>query len=154
MIATAFEPTLVETLMKDQPYLPGYLLAGISIIILLIMAFQRYHSRRLDAGRPVLDPIQVEDLLSGIGALVVDLRDPEAFRAGHIRGSLHVPFQELNTRFAQPSPTAKRAMILVGVNDDMSRKAYDQLASRGFTMVYIMKGGIRAWRKANLSLAK
>lgn len=154
MIAIAFEPTLLETWMEDQPYLPGYLLAGISILILLVIAFRHYHSRRLDAGRPVLDPRQVEDLLSGIGALVVDLRDPEAFRLGHIRGSLHVPFNELASRFAHPSPTAKRAMILVGTNDDMARKAYDHLASRGFTMVYIMKGGIRAWQKANLSLAK
>lgn len=154
MIAIAFAPTLLETWIKDQPYLPGYLLAGICIAILLIRGLVRYFSRRADEGRPVLDPLQVEDLLSGIGALVVDLRDPEAFRAGHIRGSLHVPFSQLTTRFAQPNPTANRAMILVGTNDDMARKAYDQLASRRFTMVYILKGGMRAWRKANLPLAK
>lgn len=154
MIAIAFAPSLLETWMKDRPYLPGYILAGICIAILLIRALVRYFSRRADEGRPVLDPYQVEDLLSGIGALVVDLRDPAAFRAGHIRGSLHVPFNELSKRFAQPNPTAKRAMILVGTNDDMARKAYDQLASRRFTMVYILKGGIRAWQKANLSLVK
>jgi rhodanese-related sulfurtransferase len=154
MIAIAFAPTFLETWLKEQPYLLGYILAGICIAILLIRALMRYFSRRADEGRPVLDPYQVEDLLSGIGALVVDLRDPAAFRAGHIRGSLHVPFNELSTRFAQPNPTAKRAMILVGTNDDMARKAYDQLASRRFAMVYVLKGGIRAWQKAHLPLAK
>ncbi|HJW73742.1 MAG TPA: rhodanese-like domain-containing protein [Geothrix sp.] len=154
MIAITFAPSLLETWIKDRPYLPGYLLAGICIAILLIRGLVRYYSRRADEGRPVLDPYQVEDLLSGIGALVVDLRDPAAYRAGHIRGSLPVPFNELPKRFTQPDPTAKRAMILVGTNDDMARKAYDLLAGRRFAMVYILKGGIRAWQKANLPLAK
>ena len=102
----------------------------------------------------MLDPVQVEELINGSGALVVDLRDAEAFRTGHIRGCLHVPFMDLSQRFATPDPKARRAMVLVDETDELAHQAFDLLTRRGFTWLYVMQGGMKAWRRANRPVAK
>jgi rhodanese-related sulfurtransferase len=109
----------------------------------------RIGSWRRGRGRPVLDPVQVSELITGSGALVVDLRSAEAFQTGHIRGCLHVPFEDLPNRFLAPDPKARRALILVDETDELSHRAFDLLTQRGFSWLYVMKGGMKAWRRAN-----
>lgn len=148
------EPIAVERVMKAYPYLPGLVFAGICLVVLLLLVLPRLQSWYRGRHRPVLTPLQVEELLIGAGVLVVDLRSPGAFRQGHIRGSLHVPFDEVPKRFEIPDPAAKRAMVLVDETDALSHRALDLLTARGFTWIYVLKGGLRAWRSANRPLAR
>ena len=154
MSAATLIPTTLEGWAKAYPFLPGLVFAAVCLLILLLVALPRIASWRRGKGRPVLDPIQVEELLLGSGVLVVDLREPEAFRLGHIRGSLHVPFRELASRFEHPDPNARRALVLVDDTDELSHRAFDQLTARGFDWVYVMQGGMKAWRKASRPIAK
>lgn len=154
MSGTVLAPTNLEAWLKDYPYLPGILLALICLLILLVVVLPRFASWRRGRGRAVLDPVQVEELINGSGALVVDLRDAEAFRTGHIRGCLHVPFMDLSQRFATPDPKARRAMVLVDETDELAHQAFDLLTRRGFTWLYVMQGGMKAWRRANRPVAK
>ena len=154
MSGTVLAPTNLEAWLKDYPYLPGILLALICLLILLVVVLPRFASWRRGRGRAVLDPVQVEELINGSGALVVDLRDVEAFRTGHIRGCLHVPFMDLSQRFATPDPKARRAMVLVDETDELAHQAFDLLTRRGFTWLYVMQGGMKAWRRANRPVAK
>ncbi len=154
MIPAALEPTSLEGLLKAYPYLPGILFALLCLGILFLVILPRLGPWRRGKNRPVMDPVQVSELVSGAGALVVDLRPAEAFRAGHIRGSLNVPFEELARRFANPDPKAKRSLILVDETDKLSHQALDQLMARGFSWVYVLKGGMKAWRRADFPLAK
>lgn len=154
MIVLAPAPTTLEGWMKAYPFLPGLGFALACLVLLLLVAGPRLASWRRAKGRPVLDPVQVEELLVGSGALVVDLRDATAFRTGHIRGSLHVPFKDLPARFTAPDPNARRALVLVDDSDELSHRAYDLLVGRGFAWVYVMKGGMRAWRQASRPLAR
>ena len=154
MTAAALAPTTLDGWMKDYPFLPGILLALVCLLILFLVIRPRLASWRRSRGRPVLDPVQVSELVSGSGALVVDLRSEVAFRSGRIRGSLHVPFGDLTTRFASPDSKARRDMILVDETDELSHQAFELLTSRGFQGVYVMKGGLRAWRRANFPVSK
>jgi len=154
MSGTVLAPTNLEAWLKDYPYLPGILLALICLLILLVVVLPRLASWHRGRGRAVLDPVQVEELINGSGALVVDLRDTETFRTGYIRGCLHVPFMDLSQRFAAPDPKARRAMILVDETDELAHQAFDLLTRRGFTWLYVMQGGMKAWRRANRPLAK
>lgn len=148
------EPANLEAWVKAHPSLPGLLVAAFCLVVIFLVALPRIRSSRRAKGRKVLDPIQAEELLTGAGALVVDLRSVEAFRTGHIRGSLHVPFPELKTRFAAPDTKAKRALILMDDTDELSHQAYDLLLSRGFDWLYVLKGGMRAWKRANRPVVK
>jgi len=154
MLTATLAPTTLDAWMKDYPYLPGLLFAALSLLVLFVVILPRLRSKRRGKGRPVLDPIQVEELLLGQGALVVDIRSSEAFRTGHIRGCLHVPYAELANRFKAPDPQARRALILVDETDELSHHAFDQLTRRGFNWLYVMQGGMVAWRRASRPVAK
>lgn len=154
MFMTAFDPTSLDSWLKEYPYLPGLLFAAFCLLVLFFVALPRIRSSRRARGRKVLDPVQAEELLMGAGALVVDLRSLEAFRTGHIRGSLHLPFPELASRFTAPDTKAKRALILMDETDELSHKAYDLLLSRGFDWLYVLKGGMRAWKSASRPVVK
>jgi len=154
MLGTAPAPTTLEGWLKAYPQLPGILLAAVCLLVLLLVVLPRIASWRRGKGRPVLDPVQVDELVTGSGALVVDLRSAEAFRSGHIRGCLHVPFGELHQRFVAPDPKARRALVLVDETDELAHQAFDLLTRRGFTWLYVMQGGMKAWRRANRPLAK
>ncbi|MBI1751353.1 MAG: hypothetical protein HY014_07720 [Acidobacteria bacterium] len=149
MDTAALAPASVEGWLKDYPFLPGILVAAASLLILFFVVLPRIRSARRGKGRPVLDAIQVDELMTGSGALVVDLRSAEAFRHGHIRGSLHVPFHELGGRLARPDPRARRPLILVDDTDELAHRAFDELTGRGFDWMYVLKGGMRAWQRAN-----
>jgi rhodanese-related sulfurtransferase len=154
MIAAVLAPTTLESWMKEYPYLPGIVFAAVCLLILVVVVLPRIASWSRGRGRPVLDPVQVSELVSGSGALVVDLRSAEVFRSGHIRGSLHVPFEDLAHRLAAPDPKASRTLILVDETDELSHQAFDLLTSRGFSGLYVMQGGMKAWRRGNRPIAK
>jgi rhodanese-related sulfurtransferase len=153
-MTAALAPTIMEGWMKEYPYLPGVLLAAVCLLILVVVILPRMASWLRGRGRPVLDPVQVSELVSGSGALVVDLRLAEDFKSGHIRGSMHLPFGDLAQRFAAPDPKARRSLILVDETDELSHRAFDLLARRGFSGLYVLKGGMKAWRRSNRPIAK
>jgi len=154
MFANLTSPTTLDTLLKDYPWLPGAFFAVVCLLVGLLVSLPRIATWRRAKGRPVLTPLQVEAMLTGAGALVVDLRHPAEFATGHIRGCLHVPYAEMAARFVKPDPKAKRAMVLVDETDLVSHQALDLLTARGFTWVYVLKGGMEAWRSANRPLVK
>jgi rhodanese-related sulfurtransferase len=154
MLGIMLAPTILDDWMRDYPYLPGLLFAVVCLLVLFLLLLPRLGPWLRGRGRPVLDPVQVDELILGSGALVVDLRGDTAFRKGHIRGCLHVPFEELPARFVAPDPKARRALILVDETDAKAHQAFDLLTRRGFSWLYVMKGGMRAWRQADRPIAK
>lgn len=154
MAAIAQALTTLRGWMEAYPFLPGLVFSALCLLLLFAVALPRLRSWRRGQGRPVLDPLQVEELLQGPGVLLVDLREDEAFRRGHIRGCLHVPFAELTRRLAAPDPQAKRALVLVDETDALSHRALRQLTARGFEWVYVLKGGMRAWRAESRPVVK
>ena len=147
-------PTTLRGWMEAYPFLPGLVFAALCLLLLFGVALPRLRSWRRGRGRPVLDPLQLEELLQGPGVLLVDLRDDAAFRRGHIRGCLHVPFGDLARRFEIPDPRAKRALVLVDETDALSHRGLDLLTAKGFSWIYVLKGGMRAWRGESRPVVK
>ncbi len=154
MIANLTPPITLDSLLKDYPWLPGAVFAALCLVVGFLVSLPRIATWRRAKGRPVLTPLQVESMLTGSGALVVDLRNAQDFAKGHIRGCLHVPFAEMPSRFVKPDPSAKRAMVLVDETDELSHQALDLLTARGFTWIYVLRGGMEAWRSASRPLAR
>ena len=45
-------------------------------------------------------------------------------------------------------------MVLVDDTDKFAHQAYDLLVARGFDWIYVLKGGMRAWRAKSRPIAK
>ena len=65
MIAIAHLPTTLAAWMREYPFLPGLMFAAVCLLILLLVTLPRIASWRRGRGRPVLDPVQVDELLLG-----------------------------------------------------------------------------------------
>ena len=92
-----------------------------------------------------------EKLKFGKHPLVVDVRQPDEFRAGHISGAKLIPLGELYRRSGE-LPKG-RDIICICASGSRSSSASKILAKEGFT-VFNVQGGMTAWRMAKLPVQK
>ena len=79
------------------------------------------------------------------GALLLDVREPDEWTAGHAPGAKHVPLGELNARVDElPKDRPIVAVCRVG---GRSGKAAEALQASGYDVVNL-DGGMQAWDAA------
>jgi rhodanese-related sulfurtransferase len=81
----------------------------------------------------------------GGGALVIDVREPHEYVAGHVPGAQLVPMRELLFRLAELPQNAPVYVICASGN--RSLKAADDLARNGID-AWSVAGGTKAWIRA------
>lgn len=95
----------------------------------LVPSYYAEHVKRfLDAGEPVV---------------LVDVRPPAAYRAGHLPGARSVPLSELKGRLGE-IPRAGR-VILYGESIVQASDAYAVLRDRGYRNVGVLEDGFTGW---------
>ena len=77
---------------------------------------------------------------------IVDVREPDEWAAGHIRGALHIPLGDLERRTGELD--AARPVIAVCQSGRRSLIAAEQLIQRGFGDTASLAGGMNAWANA------
>lgn len=92
-----------------------------------------------------------EKLKFGKHPLVLDVRQPEEFRTGHISGAKLIPLNELQRRIKE-LPKG-REIVCVCASGNRSTSAAKTLAKEGYTVLNL-SGGMTAWRKAKLPVQK
>lgn len=96
-----------------------------------------------------LPPAEFEQAIQVKGIQLLDVRRPEEFKEGHIKGATLANWQneeEFKTKAAKLDK-AKPVYVycLAGVR---SNKAATWLTQQGFTKVVNLEGGIEAWKTA------
>ncbi|MCS7051720.1 MAG: rhodanese-like domain-containing protein, partial [Thermomicrobium sp.] len=86
------------------------------------------------------------------GALIVDVREPHEWHAGHIPGARLIPLDELPMRLHELDP--QRELIVVCRSGNRSAYATALLQQSGFTNVANLAGGILAWARAGLPVTR
>lgn len=79
---------------------------------------------------------------------VVDVRTPQEFAAGHIKGAKNVDFRSPDFEKNIAKAVKKRKTVLVYCRSGKrSLNAMNLMVKNGFKDVYNMEGGILAWEK-------
>jgi phage shock protein E len=91
-------------------------------------------------------------LAEGAKPLVVDVREPDEFEAGHIREALLAPLANVEKDLA--SVPKDREIVLVCRSGRRSRIAAKMLSERGYTKLWNMEGGMLAWQKLGYPVVK
>ncbi|MBQ3179871.1 MAG: rhodanese-like domain-containing protein [Firmicutes bacterium] len=73
------------------------------------------------------------------GALLLDVRTPEEFRAGHLPGSMLLPLERLPGQISSIAPDRGRTLLLYCSRGERSRAAAQVLASMGYHQVYVLR---------------
>jgi molybdopterin/thiamine biosynthesis adenylyltransferase/rhodanese-related sulfurtransferase len=93
-----------------------------------------------------VDPAAAREQLSN-GAVVVDVREPEEWAAGHIPGAKHVPKSYLETRIEGAVPDRSQHVILYCASGSRSAWAARTLIEDlGYQNVESMTGGFTLWK--------
>ncbi len=92
-----------------------------------------------------------EKLKFGKHPLVLDVRQPDEFRTGHITGAKLIPLNELHRKIKE-LPKG-REIVCICASGSRSISAAKMLAKEGFSVMNV-KGGMLAWRHAKLPMQK
>jgi rhodanese-related sulfurtransferase len=108
---------------------------------------------RRTTGGPWVSTVQATHLINREDALLVDVREPGEFGAGHILGARNVPL----ARIDGSGDLAKRKdkpVILYCDGGERATKAAAALRKLGFSRVVNLSGGLPAWQQAGLPVEK
>ena len=92
-------------------------------------------------------PHQVRRLIEE-GAVVVDVREPAQWRAGHIRGSVNIPLADV---LGRSDDLPDGPIVTVCRSGPRSARAAELLAPHGH-QTYNLRGGLREWDYAGYPL--
>jgi rhodanese-related sulfurtransferase len=129
-----------------HPYLAGAtLLAAIAVLVFELRA--RVHAFA------ALSAMQAVRLMNQ-GALVIDLRSKELYDAGHIVDARNVPVAQLESQADALKKWRDKSVITYCDSGANGASAARSLMKLGFTKVFNLQGGLNAWVKDNMPLAK
>jgi rhodanese-related sulfurtransferase len=126
------------------------LVAAAAAAAVLVIAYESW-LRAHTAGS--VTPQELIQLMNQ-GALVLDIRPPDAYSAGHINGARQMPSDQIVKAGESLKRYKAKPVIVYCDGGSVASAAVRQLTSQGFTRVFSLKGGLTAWRSENLPLAK
>ncbi|HJV53617.1 MAG TPA: rhodanese-like domain-containing protein [Noviherbaspirillum sp.] len=101
-----------------------------------------------------VSPLQATQLINQGKAVILDIREPGEFAAGHLRDARNVPFKELGSRIGELDKFKAKTAIVVCQRGVTAAKAVSQLKKAGFNEAVTLDGGIAAWQAQSLPLVK
>jgi rhodanese-related sulfurtransferase len=88
------------------------------------------------------------------GAMLIDLRAPEAFATGHVAGARQMTGEQILKASDTLKKQKEKVVVVYDDTGSLGASAARQLAAQGFTKAFNLRGGLAAWRAENLPLSK
>lgn len=119
------------------------------IVILLLVFINELVSQKKKVN--ALSPQAAVDLINNENAVVIDLRDKEVFKQGHIINSINAKTEDFEQQ--KMDKYKNKPIILVCVRGLEAQSAANKIRSLGYQS-HVLGGGITAWQSADLPLVK
>ena len=87
-------------------------------------------------------------------AVVVDVREPEEFAAGHVTGAKNVPLKQLEEKLAATVKNKGVPLVLVCATGARAQRAVAMAKKLGYEQAQAVAGGLKSWKDANLPVEK
>lgn len=115
---------------------------------------------RLLTNANFLSPRKIQDRLEkgDDDLVIIDVRTPEEFESegGHIKGAVNLPVMDMKKELEEKSDQIKafgeQEILIVCETEKRAPHATRLLAQVGLRNVSVLRGGMKAWRKAGLPL--
>ena len=120
----------------------GILMALLTLLV--VTEFQRRGKRYND-----ITPLEAVGLINRKNAVVIDVRNKEAYDKGHITNAINLPLQELKSNPKKISKYKNKPVIVYCNTGSTSMAACKFLQEQGLENVHNMRGGIMAWERGS-----
>ena len=109
---------------------------------------------RRGMGGPGVSAAQATQMINREDALMVDVREPAEFGAGHVLGAQNVPLARIDAAAKDLAKRKDRPLVVYCDGGERSTKAAAALRKQGFARVTSLSGGLSAWQQAGLPVEK
>lgn len=118
--------------------------------ILLLIYINEWFTKT--KGPQALSPQLVVEKMNHDDAVVIDLRDQEAFSAGHIINAIRATADDFD--LPRMDKYKQKPLILVCTRGIQAQTLANKLKSKGFVTPMVLSGGMTAWQSAGLPIVK
>jgi rhodanese-related sulfurtransferase len=139
----------MERLIEYAAHHPWLVTMAIAAAILVIAFELRVRQQDFAAISP-----QEAIRLMNQGALVLDLRNPEEFAAGHLNGARRMDSAEILKAGETLKKYKEKPVVVYCESGSLGASAARILAGQGFTKAVNLRGGLAGWRTENLPLTR
>ena len=124
---------------------------NLALVVILALIFINEFLAQKNRAKELTTTAAIE-MINHDNAVVIDLREAEPFRAGHIIDAIRASADDFNQQRMDKYKT--KPLILVCARGLQSSALATKLKGKGFTQTMALAGGITAWQAANLPLVK
>ena len=142
-------PPLMDRLIEYVTHHP--LLAGAVVLALVVVL--TFESRLRSTAHAAISSQDLIRLMNQ-GALVLDIRKPEEFAAGHVNGAKQLASDQILTAGDNFKRYKEKPVVVIDDTGSLAAAAVRQLTHQGFTKAFTLRGGFSGWRAENLPVAK
>ncbi len=111
-------------------------------------------SLRRPGGGNAVTPAQATLLINREDAVIIDVREPDEYAAGHLPESRNIPAGKLEERVGELEKYKDTPLILVCQSGARSAGSCARLGKLGFAKTHNLAGGVGAWVEAGLPIRK
>lgn len=122
------------------------IMSGTMLIYPLI---QRRISGMTDVGN-----VRLTHLLNREGATALDIRETKEMDGTKLIGAVHIPLSQMKERAASLSLDKSKPVVVYCARGQRGPMAASDLKAAGFTQIYNLTGGFKAWTEAGLPVEK
>jgi rhodanese-related sulfurtransferase len=105
-------------------------------------------AEQTDGGAKTIAPAALaQRIAAGDAPVVLDVRTPEEYAAGHIPGAVNIPHDQLRDRVAELGADPGAEIVVHCQSGRRASMAEDVLHGAGFTNVVDLEGHMAAWKE-------
>jgi rhodanese-related sulfurtransferase len=105
-------------------------------------------------GIKAVDAAAALQLINHKNAFVLDVREPDEYKAGHVLNSKLIPLGKLKERIGELEKYRGLPIVVVCRSGSRSGTACVLLGKEGYAQAYNLAGGVTAWQRSKLPLEK
>lgn len=128
-----------------------WMLVGALVLILVLIFVEEAKNKQ---GGPKLTPQDATRLMNSERATVIDLREKNLYDKGHITDAIHLAQATITNNLAKINKFKDKPIILVDTTGHQSTVTRHKLSKEGFKQLFVLSGGVNAWKEAGLPLIK
>ena len=139
----------MERLLEYVSHHPYLATSAVFAVVVLFVYESRVRANGVSA-------ISTQDLirLMNQGALVLDIRKPDAFAQGHVGGAKQLPSDQILTAGENFKRFKEKPVVVYDESGSLAAIAVRQLTQQGFTKAFSLRGGFAGWRAEQLPVTK
>ena len=128
-----------------------WMLVSAFVVVLILLLIEEAQN---PSAKGQLTPTAAIHLINHDKAIIVDLREADAFQDGHIIGAKHLSADDFDQLKDKLERHRKKQIILADVNGSKAMGIAARLKKDQFEQVHVLKGGMAAWKAAEMPTVK